>query len=118
MTTEEQTAFNKPQNSSSAAQQPLPVSPDENLEDKRPVSILPAYDRIQKVLGDPKSSPEEIGNTLMMLKHARTLPAYLQDAMNKPSVPIHQVVQALHQHAEMNPDQAMGRLKPVLRGLT
>lgn len=49
MTYEERTAFDQPQNPSSAAQQPLPVSPDENPEDKGPVSILPAYDRIQKM---------------------------------------------------------------------
>jgi hypothetical protein len=82
-----------------------------------PESILPAYDRTRKVLGNPKSSPDEIGDTMMMLKYARTLPAHLQHAMNNPDVPIQQVVGALHEHAASNPDQALGCLNPLLKSL-
>jgi hypothetical protein len=82
-----------------------------------PESILLAYDQIKKTLGDPKSLPQDIADPLMLLKHVRTLPAHLQHAMNKPNVPIKQLVVALHKHAGNNPDQAIGRLNPLLKGL-
>lgn len=94
-------------------EQPIPASADE----RGPESILPAYDRTRKVLGNPKSSPHEIGDTLIMLKYAQTLPAHLQHAMNNLDVPIQQVVGALHKHAASNPDQALGCLNPLLKSL-
>jgi hypothetical protein len=87
---------------------------DENVP---PPSILPALQRYRGVLGNPNASAQEIGNTLMMLKNMKSLPHHIQAIMNNPHVPIDQAVQALHNYAEANPNEARTNLSPVLNDL-
>ena len=88
------------------------------LESDKPQSVLPAaYQRIGDVLSNPKSSPQEIGQTTAMLKNMKALPRHVQALMNNPKVPVHLAVQALRYHAEANPEQAETTLAPVLEAL-
>jgi hypothetical protein len=87
------------------------------LESEKPQSVLPAYERIGDVLSNPKSSPQEIGQTMAMLKNMKALPRHVQALMNNPNVPVHLAVQALRYHAEANPEQAQTILAPVLEAL-
>jgi hypothetical protein len=78
---------------------------------------MPAFKRLRQVLGNPKSSPQEIGQTMMMLKHIRKLPSHIQEQMKNPEIPILQITQELRQYAKENPDEAEGILSPVLKDL-
>ena len=86
-------------------------------ENVLPQSTLPAYGRLRKLFSDPKSDPREIGKTMMMLKHMKSLPHHVQAAMNNLQAPIRQEMGALYNYAEANPNEARTNLSPVLKDL-
>ena len=83
-------------------------------ETLKSIPETPACNRLWKLLSNPKHSSEEVARTIQMLKHIKELPDYLQAAMNNPNVPIYRVIRELNYYAAENPEEADGKLYPVL----